>query len=272
MLAPPSASDLRLVVLRYQVVYRTERELAALDPRLRRVAVPLEAFARQLDALAAADLAVIDPGKLVGEPAPRPGVVLTFDGGHASQYAYALPLLIQRGLTAAFFVSRDRVGTGVHCDWSQLRDMTAQKMTIASAGCSGEPFDRLSPTEAAYEFRASRRVIEDATGKPVVQFAFPRGRFRRNQLALGAEAGYRMFHGTAVGAHRPAEIRQGGVLGRITIDVDTDPDAFVAFALAAPLQLLRGRLAAGRRRLVRIGARSLRAVAPWPWRWSGGGS
>jgi peptidoglycan/xylan/chitin deacetylase (PgdA/CDA1 family) len=206
-LPPPTLADgLRLVVLRYQVVYRTERELAALEPRLRRVAVPLETFARQLDALASANLAVIDPGKLAGDVPPRPGIVLTFDGGHASLYAYALPLLIQRGLTAAFFVSRDRIGATGNFQWSHLRDLVGQRMTLGSAGCSGEPFDRLTAAQAALEFRASREAIEDGSGKGLVQFAFPRGRYQRRQIAIGTDAGYRVFYSSRVGAQRPVEI------------------------------------------------------------------
>jgi peptidoglycan/xylan/chitin deacetylase (PgdA/CDA1 family) len=250
------------VVLRYQVVYRTERELAALEPRLRRVAVPLEAFARQLDALASANLAVIDPGKLAGDVPPRPGIVLTFDGGHASLYAYALPLLIQRGLTAAFFVSRDRIGATGNFQWSHLRDLVGQRMTLGSAGCSGEPFDRLSPAQAALEFRASREAIEDGSGKGLVQFAFPRGRYQRRQIAIGTEAGYRVFYSNRVGAQRPVEIRPGRVLNRITIDIDTSPEAFAAFAVAEPLQLLRARFAAGQRRIVRLATRSIQSITP----------
>jgi peptidoglycan/xylan/chitin deacetylase (PgdA/CDA1 family) len=252
------------VVLRYQVVYRTEREFAALDPAARRVALPLETFARQLDALAFANLAVIDPGKLAADTPPRPGIVLTFDGGHASLYSYVLPLLIQRGLTAAFFFVRDRISVTGGFDWSHLRDLVAQRMTIGAAGCTGQPFSRLHPAQAAQEFRAAREALEDATGRAVVQFAFPRGRYWRHQVGIGLEAGYQVFHGTRIGAHRPDQIRRGRVLDRITIDVDTDPDAFAAFAVAEPLQLLRGRVTAVQRRVVRLARRALQPLLPAP--------
>jgi len=254
------AVDSRLVILRYRALYRTPREFDALDAADRRCAIPLETFARQLDALAGAGVAVIDPGKLLAEAPPRPGVVLTFDGAQASHYQYALPLLIQRGLTAAFFASVDRVGAGSACNWAQLRDMAEHRMTIGSSGLSGTPFDALSPAAAAAEFEASRERLEEAVDRPVRHFAFPRGRYRRGQLTLGAAAGYRVFHGARIGAHRPASLVPGSVLNRVPVLPGLDTDEFIGYALAAPLHLLRGRLAAEGRRVARAASRAAAAL------------
>ena len=125
---------------------------------------------------------------------------------------------------------------------------------------SGTPFDALSPAAAAAEFEASRERLEEAVDRPVRHFAFPRGRYRRGQLTLGAAAGYRVFHGARIGAHRPASLVPGSVLNRVPVLPGLDTDEFIGYALAAPLHLLRGRLAAEGRRVARAASRAAAAL------------
>jgi peptidoglycan/xylan/chitin deacetylase (PgdA/CDA1 family) len=234
----------RVVVLMYHALYADDRELAAIDAADRPYAVSVAAFERQLDAVARAGIAVIDPVRLPARAPVHGGVVLTFDDGHESNHRHACRMLLARGLRAAFFVTSDFIdGRAGFCRWPQLREMAENGMTIGSHGRSHAFFDDLDNAQAGSELRDSRRRIEDAIGRPVAQLSFPGGRFLRRQLSLAADAGYTLYHTSRFGSHRPDELRAHAVLSRVAIRRSTDERQFVAYATAAPWTMRRAAVA-----------------------------
>ena len=78
-------------------------------------AVSASTFAAQMADLAARDIAVVRLEALVdalasGPPVPERAVVITFDDGWRSQYAYAFPVLQRHRFTATFFVFTNPIG------------------------------------------------------------------------------------------------------------------------------------------------------------------
>ncbi|GIK82820.1 MAG: hypothetical protein ABS45_09880 [Comamonas sp. SCN 65-56] len=241
-----------LVLLMYHALYADERELADIDPPDRPYAVSVSNFERQLELIGEAGIPVIDPRTLDRDAPTSGGVVLTFDDGHASNRIHALDRLVRRGYRGAFFVTTDFVGRRPgFSTWGQLVDMHRCGMTIGAHGRTHRFFDDLDDAASRAEFAASRSAIEDALGAEVRQMSFPGGRFRRRQLRFGQEAGFRIFHGSNVGVHRPEPVAAGTVLPRIAVRQATNERRYRDMISAAPLWLFRARLSANAKTLVR---------------------
>jgi len=229
----------------YHGLYASEEERAAIELADRPYAISVEAFKHQLQWLADEGIAVIHPGSLLKQPPVPGGVVLTFDDGHLSNWTHAFPRLTERGLSAAFFVTRDFIeGRAGFCRWPQLREMAQAGMLIGSHGCSHRFFDDMDERQARLELRASRESIEQHVGQPVDQMSFPGGRYRASDIALGLAAGYRLFHTSQIGTCSPLGLRAGATLPRIPIRARMTQQEFGAFASAKTLVLWRAQAAA----------------------------
>jgi len=229
----------------YHALYANDGELARIDSADRPYAISVKTFDQHLQCLLDERIPIFDPRSLLEHPPERGGVVLTFDDGHLSNWAHAYPRLKQRGLAAAFFVTRDFIdGRAGFCRWPQLREMADAGMLIGSHGCSHRFFDDMDERQASLELRTSREAIEQHICRPVDQMSFPGGRFRPLDINLGMRAGYRLFHSSQVGALSPPALRAGQVVPRIPIRASTTQREFGAYANAEPLALWRAQAAA----------------------------
>lgn len=241
-----------LVVFMYHGLYRGERELDAIDASERPYAISLEKFEQQLDSLARAGIPVLDPNSLTTGAVLRGGVVLTFDDGHESNFRHALPILADRGIRGAFFVTSDFIGKRPgFCSWMQIREMADRGMLIGSHGRTHRFFDDMTADEAESELRTSKDAIEQAIASPVRQISFPGGRYRGDQIAIGRRVGYQLFHSSRIGATPPRRVSTGAVLCRIPIRRTTTDEAFDAYARADSMTLLRAGFLAGAKQGIR---------------------
>lgn len=217
-------------------------DLSRIDAEDRPYAVEREAFARQLDAVAER-LARVGDG---------PAVVLSFDDGHASNVDIALPLLVERGLEALFFVTSGFVGAREHfVDADMLRALVAAGMTVGGHGRTHRFFDDLAPHEALAEMRDARAALESATGVPVRSMSFPGGRHDARALRLAREAGVDALFDSRCATASPPELiaalevarHDGAATGggaaaapvpRVAIRRDTDPTTFARMIAPDP--------------------------------------
>jgi peptidoglycan/xylan/chitin deacetylase (PgdA/CDA1 family) len=107
----------------------------------------------------------------------QPAIVLTFDDGHVSNYENALPILVDCGLTATFFVTAGLIGTGNTMNWSQIRALHSAGMEIGSHTVTHRPPALLSDAELRDELLESRRILEDGLGTDVLSISSPTGFF-----------------------------------------------------------------------------------------------
>ena len=231
----------RLSILMYHGLYATEAQRLAIDPVDRPYAISTEAFARQLDLLAQADIPVVPP-RVLEQTVPTPGgVLLTFDDGHASNAELALPLLRQRGLSALFFVTTDFIGQRPgFCTWDQVRTLAREGMTIGGHGQTHRFLSDLPEAELRRELQLSHARIAQELQAPVRQMSFPGGRYDARCLQIAHEVGYSVLHGSEIGTlpalqaaspHRP--------LPRLAIRANTPDAVFLDFARAASARMLR---------------------------------
>jgi peptidoglycan/xylan/chitin deacetylase (PgdA/CDA1 family) len=114
----------------------------------------------------------------------------TFDDGHLSHYTNAFPLLLEKGCNGEFYVNSALVG-GAHClSWSQVRELTANGMSVQSHGHHHHYLSDLSDSALRADLDTSKKTIEDRTGEGVTILAPPGGRYDARTLRIAAELGY----------------------------------------------------------------------------------
>ena len=204
------------VVLMYHAVHAAG-DLSRIAPEDRPYAVDAEAFARQLDAVAARlarepardadDGAGPGAGGAGGEGERAPAVAITFDDGHASNVDIALPMLLERGLAGLFFVTADWVGAREHyVDADMLAGLARAGMSVGAHGATHRFFDDLPEAEARAELIRSRRTLESAVGAPVRSMSFPGGRHDGAARRLAREAGLGALFDSRVATVAPAAL------------------------------------------------------------------
>lgn len=117
--------------------------------------------------------------------------LLTFDDGHLSNHAYALPLLEEHGHRAHFFITAG--WTGVRPGYmgpSHIRDLHAAGHTIGAHGWSHALLTTCSDAALRRELNDARALLEDQIGAPVTSLSLPGGRGDARVLRACREAGY----------------------------------------------------------------------------------
>ena len=131
------------------------------------------------------------------------GTILTFDDGDASNYAEALPLLLDADARADFFVNPASVGTRGFLTWAQLREMAALGMSIQSHGYEHRYLTSLPPRELEASLVRARLQIEHEIGAPVGLLAPPGGRMPAHLDVIAHACGY-----AHVLCSRPGRVRR----------------------------------------------------------------
>lgn len=229
------------VVLMYHALWRSARERDAIDPADRPYALQLSEFARQIDMLRERGIELLDPAALRGDTAVRSGVVITFDDGHASNAQLALPLLRERGLRAAFFITTGFVGMrSGYCSVEQLRELDAAGMEVGGHGHSHRFLSDLADAELESELDASRRALREWLGKAPSQMSFPGGRFDPRVLRAAARNGFELLYGSMPG-RIALPLDASRVLPRIAVRPGQAAAGFLADARGDAWPLLRAR-------------------------------
>jgi peptidoglycan/xylan/chitin deacetylase (PgdA/CDA1 family) len=167
-------------------------------------------------------------------------VALTFDDGHRDNYEFAWPILTDLGVPATIFLTagylerdpetiarfeyfyRNR-GKPEPLSWAQVREMAGAAVRFGAHTYSHANLRLLENPRLDYEIVDTRKLLEDRTGRPVTEFAYPFGRPRchwdRRAVAAVERAGY-LCAVTAVhrGVH-PADVRW--LLPRILVGNDS---------------------------------------------------
>jgi peptidoglycan/xylan/chitin deacetylase (PgdA/CDA1 family) len=120
----------------------------------------------------------------------KPNVLLTFDDGNISDVELALPALLQRGLTASFFLCSGRLNQPTFLSSEHVKYLVDQGMHIGSHGISHRSWRGLSRYELQTELSKSRQELEDICGMPVNKVACPFGGYNRTVLRAIKTAGY----------------------------------------------------------------------------------
>lgn len=122
---------------------------------------------------------------------PDPGKIrISFDDGNLSDLEIGLPLLLDRGLSADFFVLTGRIGKAGSLDGDDILALQAAGMTIGSHGINHLKWSTLSPADLRPELQDSRQMLETICGKPVLSAGIPFGAYDAGVLRALRAAGY----------------------------------------------------------------------------------
>ena len=181
------------VVLMYHSLYEAE-DTSAIDAEDLPYAVSKENFINQVDCLMAKRTGVYGSGDL-------PDVVITFDDGHQSNLDIAVPLLIERGLPAYFFITTGFTGTrpGFMSEDGLRALANTPGMILGSHGVTHTFYNDMSTTEARRELVDSKSFLESVTNHPCESMSFPGGRYNKGTLELMRSTGYSQWFGSDVG-------------------------------------------------------------------------
>jgi len=224
-----------LITLMYHSIYSNDDEWNQIKPEDQPYALHIDTFNLHMDYLKSNAFNIVDPNachSLQNLPEDLPGksVLITFDDGHIGFYKYAFPSLIQRHLSAIFFITSDLINQPKpteYCSWSQLKEMADAGMSIQSHGKSHDFFADMNHQTSTLEFKTSLKEIEEKTGCKVSAISFPGGRYSQKNIQCGQLIGYSYFFTSDFGFNKTSDLINGGVFFRHAIRVNTDLPRFI---------------------------------------------
>jgi len=127
---------------------------------------------------------------VLDEVAAWPGVRLSFDDGNTSDVEIALPALLDRGLTADFFVLAGRLGRPGSLAEDDLHSLLKNGMSIGTHGMTHRSWRRMDAAATREELVDARDRLAAVTGQPVTTAACPLGQYDRACLTELRRLGY----------------------------------------------------------------------------------
>ncbi|GGR51360.1 glycosyl transferase [Actinoplanes ianthinogenes] len=127
---------------------------------------------------------------ILDEVAGWPDVRLSFDDSNTSDVEIALPALLERGLTAEFFVLAGRLDLPGSLGADDLRTLIKNGMPVANHGMWHHPWRGMDDATTRAELAEARDRISSVIGRPVTRAACPLGRYDRKTLASLRRLGY----------------------------------------------------------------------------------
>jgi peptidoglycan/xylan/chitin deacetylase (PgdA/CDA1 family) len=124
------------------------------------------------------------------QPLPSNPVVITFDDGYADLYTTAYPILAARGFKAVAYIVSGFVGWPQYVNRAQIVQMDQNGIEIASHTVDHADLARSSYGSTMRELVESRQMLESLLGHPVLDFAYPSGKFNAQSVAAVQRAGY----------------------------------------------------------------------------------
>jgi peptidoglycan/xylan/chitin deacetylase (PgdA/CDA1 family) len=167
---------------------------------------------------------------ILDELASWPNVRISFDDGNASDTEIVLPALVERRLTADFFLLAGRVGQPGSVDADGVRALRRHGMTIGSHGMRHRTWRGMTGEQAVEEFVTARELLADLAGAPVTDAACPLGQYDRRVLGRLRRHGYRRVF---TSDRRPAR-RDAWLQPRYSVRRDDTPESLRATVLAGP--------------------------------------
>lgn len=117
-------------------------------------------------------------------------LAVTFDDGHESVLAEALPVMERHALVGTVFPRLDLLGSEGSLTLRGLQALMAAGWEIGSHALTHRELSPLSDDELDHELRGSKAELESLLGIPCRSIAFPRGDADRRVVAAAEAAGY----------------------------------------------------------------------------------
>ncbi|MFI2753381.1 polysaccharide deacetylase family protein [Cellulomonas sp. P22] len=131
--------------------------------------------------------------RVLDEIATWPATTVSFDDGNVSDIEIGLPALVERGLTATFFVLAGRLDTPGSLTTDDVAALHGAGMRVGSHGMDHVSWRSMAPAVRRRELVDAREVIAGVVGE-VTEAALPRGQYDRTTLTWLRRLGYQAVH------------------------------------------------------------------------------
>jgi peptidoglycan/xylan/chitin deacetylase (PgdA/CDA1 family) len=121
---------------------------------------------------------------------PEKPIMISFDDGYLDNYLNAYPILRRYGMTAAFYIITSMVNEEDRLTSVQIREMSANGMSIGSHTVSHRALGDMGNEEAFGELSLSQEYLQGLLQKSVDFVAYPKGSYNGFTGAEASEAGY----------------------------------------------------------------------------------
>jgi len=133
---------------------------------------------------------------------PKKPVIITFDDCYQECVDHAVPILLEKGFTAVFYMPTDYAGKDSHwivpelgiefpiISWKTLKHLDSCGFQIGSHSMSHPHLSKINPEACFKELYGSRKILEERLDHEVTHLAYPYGSFNECVRAIAAEAGY----------------------------------------------------------------------------------
>jgi peptidoglycan/xylan/chitin deacetylase (PgdA/CDA1 family) len=162
-------------------------------------------FRQQMDWLASQGVHTVSIGDVMdalesGRPLPPRAVVLTFDDGFADFYSQAMPVMLAHGFTGTTYVVPGFLGQPNYMTSLEVQQAVWLGMVVGAHTMHHIDLTRASGDQAWAEISGSRQQLNQLTGQPVTDFAYPSGKFNGGVADLVQRAGFRSATTTMSGS------------------------------------------------------------------------
>ena len=201
LLLAPGPSSVRVPILMYHYIRVNQDYRDLLGYAL---SVTPANFAAQMNWLASNGFHPITPADLYAYLSGSRGlpirpVILSFDDGYADFYDSALPILRAHDFAAVAYVVSGFIGRPGYMSAAQISEADHSGIEIGSHTVDHANLARMSLDSVRFELAASKLVLEQQLGHPVVSFCYPSGQFNAGVAAAVRTAGYQNATTTAFG-------------------------------------------------------------------------
>jgi peptidoglycan/xylan/chitin deacetylase (PgdA/CDA1 family) len=132
---------------------------------------------------------------------PSKPVVITLDDGYADLYQIAFPILRAHRFKAVAYIVSGFVGQPGYVTAAQVVELSQNGIEIASHTVNHPNLAHTSGPEVMWELSASKKWLQDLIGHPVLDFAYPAGRFNDQVIAALQAIGYESAATTIPGTY-----------------------------------------------------------------------
>ena len=123
-------------------------------------------------------------------PLPSRPVVITLDDGYHDLYTTALPILQTHHFTAVAYIVSGFINQPGYATSNEVVQLDRAGIEIGSHTVSHPDLAHVSFASAMFQVVESKRVLEGMLGHPVLDFAYPSGRYDAETIQAVEKAGY----------------------------------------------------------------------------------
>jgi peptidoglycan/xylan/chitin deacetylase (PgdA/CDA1 family) len=193
LVVPFGIKAIRVPILMYHYIRKPPS--IRVDPLGYRLSVAPVVFEAQMDWLARSGYHAVNFNQIRGyfagiEELPSRPVVITLDDGYRDLYTTAFPILRAHGFTAVAYIVSGFVNHPAYVTSDELVEMDRAGIEIGSHTVDHPDLARMSLGSVMFEVVQSKRWLDQLLGHPVLDFAYPSGKYNPQTIKAVEGAGY----------------------------------------------------------------------------------